>query len=354
MASGLTSTSKEERKVSTRKWRTSGGGVVAMGLDRCYPTYNVRLATMVAVMLCLASAPALAHGIAGNRYFPGTLTFDDPAVADELFIPVYSRLKHPTSEGGIATDDSFSLTFFRLLTPTIGMGGDATWLRRGRDGFSARTGFGAAHLVVKGLAYENDPHETLVSVGFAGGFGSLGTKAVGGYGPYTLQPSVTFGKGFGDLCDTFSWLRPFAIAGAIEEEFPINGRTKTLLFEPDIDRSHYGYLHNADVVHWAFAVEFSTLYLTNRFTGDPPKEEPLNQLVPLIEFPVDTTIKGGRFRNAATMNPGLSYVGVVYQLAAEATIPLNRQGGHGVGVTAGLELFLQDLMPSFFDRPVFE
>ena len=26
---------------------------------------------------------AYAHGIAGNRYFPGTLTFDDPAVADE-------------------------------------------------------------------------------------------------------------------------------------------------------------------------------------------------------------------------------------------------------------------------------
>jgi len=27
---------------------------------------------------------AHAHGIAGNRYFPGTLTFDDPAVADDV------------------------------------------------------------------------------------------------------------------------------------------------------------------------------------------------------------------------------------------------------------------------------
>jgi hypothetical protein len=32
-------------------------------------------------------------------------------------------------------------------------------------------------------------------------------------------------------------------------------------------------------------------------------------------------------------------------------VPLHRQGGHGVGVTAGLELFLQDLMPSLFERP---
>ena len=147
------------------------------------------------------------------------------------------------------------------------------------------------------------------------------------------------------------WLRPFALAGAIAPEFPLTGKTKTLLFEPDRNQSHYGYLYSADVLHWAFAVEFSTLYLTSRFTGGPPKEEPLNQLVPLIEFPVDTTIKGGSFTSAATMNPGLSYVGVVYQIAAEAILPLDRQGGHGVGVTAGLELFLQDLMPSLFDRP---
>lgn len=147
-------------------------------------------------------------------------------------------------------------------------------------------------------------------------------------------------------------MRPFALAGAIFPEFPINGRSKTLLFQPSIGKSHYGYQYNSDVVHWAFAVEFSTLYLTSRLTGGPPKEEPLNQLVPLIEFPVDTTIKGGTFTNASTINPGLSYVGVVYQVAREATIPLNDQGGRSVGVTAGIELFLQDLMPSLFDKPV--
>jgi hypothetical protein len=35
------------------------------------------------------------------------------------------------------------------------------------------------------------------------------------------------------------------------------------------------------------------------------------------------------------MNLGLSYVGVAYQVAAEAIVPLNTQGGHGVGVAAG-------------------
>jgi hypothetical protein len=307
---------------------------------------------LTSAILVLAG-PSWAHGIAGNRYFPGTLTFDDPAVADELFMPLYAHLEHPTREGGEATDDTFSLTFLRLLTPRLAIGGDTTWLRRARDGFSTRTGFGVTHLLIKGLVYENDPHETLVSTSLIWGFGNLGTKAVGGYGPYTLQPSVTFGKGFGNLPDTLKWLRPFAIAGAIAPEFPINGRTKTLLFEPAADQSHYGYLHNPVMIQWAFALQFSTLYLTSRFTGGPPKEEPLNQLVPLIEFPVDTTISGGRFVNAATMNPGLSYVGVVYQVAAEAIVPLNSQGGHGVGVTAGLEFFLDDLAPSLFAKPVF-
>jgi hypothetical protein len=72
----------------------------------------------------------LAHDIAGNRYFPGTLTFDDPAVTDELFIPLYDRVEHPPREGGKATDDAFSPTFLRSLMRRLAISGDATWLSR--------------------------------------------------------------------------------------------------------------------------------------------------------------------------------------------------------------------------------
>jgi hypothetical protein len=40
-------------------------------------------------------------------------------------------------------------------------------------------------------------------------------------------------------------------------------------------------------------------------------------------------------------------------VAAEAIVPLDHRGGRGVGVTAGLERFLDDLMPSLFANPVF-
>jgi hypothetical protein len=46
------------------------------------------LITAAMVVICDA---ADAHGIVGNRVFPGTLAFDDPAVMDELVLPAVSR-----------------------------------------------------------------------------------------------------------------------------------------------------------------------------------------------------------------------------------------------------------------------
>src|SRR5215831_5497078 len=46
---------------------------------------------LIVVMAILGVAhSAHAHGIAGNRFFPGTLSFDDPAVADESILPLFS------------------------------------------------------------------------------------------------------------------------------------------------------------------------------------------------------------------------------------------------------------------------
>jgi hypothetical protein len=55
-------------------------------------------ALAIVLATLVASQTAHAHGIAGNRFFPGTLTFDDPAVADEAIIPNFSQLNHP--DGG--------------------------------------------------------------------------------------------------------------------------------------------------------------------------------------------------------------------------------------------------------------
>ena len=104
-----------------------------------------------------------------------------------------------------------------------------------------------------------------------------------------------------------------------------------------------------ETLHWGFSIQYSTYYLTSRFNGGPPKDEPLNQLVPLVEFNFDSPLGQA---TAATVNPGFAYVAVTWQVAAEIVVPMNRQGGSGAGFRAQLLFFLDDLVPSLFGKPL--
>jgi hypothetical protein len=304
-------------------------------------------------MLAMASAaqPANAHGIAGNRFFPGTLAFDDPAVADEAIVPLFSTFKHPAEIGdGYVVDNSFNWSIFRLLTPKLGVGVDSGWIRRNWSG-AHRSGFDITSVDLKGEVYRNDLHETLISAGVSWGIGRTGAQGVGANAPNLIAPGIFFGKGFGDLPNTLAWLRPFGITGAVSLAHPVAGGTTTNV-GLDSQTGQLGPMltRTPDILHWGFAVEFSTLYLTSRFTpGKLPKEEPLNQFVPLVEFAFDSAQGSKTF---ATMNPGLSYVAVTWQVAAEAILPLNREAGRGVGMRAQLLLFLDDLIPAVFGKPL--
>ena len=305
-----------------------------------------RLLTILAMLGSIHSAHA--HGIAGNRFFPGTLSFDDPAVADEAIVPNFLTFKGPT-DGGNVVDKRFEWAFLRLLTPTIGVGMDGAWVHR-NWGNALRSGSDVISLVVKGEVYRNDLHEMLVSAGFGWGIGHSGNQGISGNTPDLLQPGIFFGKGFGDLPDGLAWLRPFAITGAVTLENPMTGSSINFGIDPQTGQLSPMLTRNVDTLHWGFALQFSTLYLTSRFTpGKLPKDEPLNQLVPLVEFSFDSP-RGQK--TVATMNPGLSYVAVSWQVAAEAVVPLNSEAGRSVGARAQLLLFLDELIPSLFGKPL--
>ena len=70
---------------------------------------SIRHAVIVLALLPWAGS-AHAHGIAGNRFFVGTITFDDPAVADESILPGFSSLDHPINGGNII-DNRFDWSF---------------------------------------------------------------------------------------------------------------------------------------------------------------------------------------------------------------------------------------------------
>jgi hypothetical protein len=271
-------------------------------------------------------ANAVAHGIAGNRLFVGTLSFDDPAVADE-FSTTLSRLNQLVP-GGIATDTEINAAFSRLLTSDLAFQADATWINRAGD--LNATGFDTTQVGIKGLLLRDDFHETLLSAGLGWGLPG-GNRELGAHD--TIEPGIFFGRGFGDLPDSLSALRPYAISGAVSIEHPT-------VTEP-----------NSDVLHWGVSLQFSTLYLTDRFTpGHLPAEEPLFQWVPLVELSGDTPRHG---KTTVTVLPGIAYVGDTYQVAAELIVPLNREAGRGVGAKLNLLLFIDDLVPSIFGKPVF-
>lgn len=163
--------------------------------------------------------------------------------------------------------------------------------------------------------------------------------------PNTIKPGLSFGKGFGDLPDSLSWLRPFGITGGIVLEHPAGSVSKNFGIDPVSGQLGPMMTRSVDILHWGFALEFSTLYLTSRFTGGPPKEEPLN--VPLVEFAFDSS---WGTKSSATVNPGLSYVAVTWQITAEAIVPLNSASGRNIG--ARTQLLLDDLAPSLFGKPL--
>ena len=205
-------------------------------------------------------------------------------------------------------------------------------------------------LGLKGEVYRNDFHETLVSARLGWGIGHSGAQGISANAPNLLEAGIFFGKGFGDLPDGLAWLRPFGITGAVTLEHPMAGSSINFGIDPQTGQLGPTLARNADTLHWGLALEFSTLYLTSRFTpGKLPKDEPLNQLVPLVEF---SFVSPRGEKTVATMNPGLSYVAVSWQLAAEAIVPLNSEAGRSVGARVQLLLFLQDLIPSVFGKPL--
>lgn len=303
---------------------------------------------LAAVLAALGvSHAAHAHGIAGNRLFPGTLAFDDPAVGDELILPAFLSLQHPAG-GGTVVDNTVAWALMRRLTPTLVVGVDNGWSHR-NWGAVQRSGFETTQLTIKSEIYRNDPHETLIAAGLTWGIGRSGAQGIDANRPDTIQPAMFFGKGFGDLPAELSWFRPFGISGAVVAELPTSTTATNFGFDPSTGQPGPMQTSRGGTLHWGFSIQYSTFYLTRRYTGGPPKAEPLNQFVPLVEFAFDSP-RGQK--TTATMNPGLAYVATTWQVAVEAIVPLSSETGRTVGVRTQLLFFLDDLVPSVFGKPL--
>lgn len=288
----------------------------------------------VIALTSLGTGNARAHGFVGARFFPATLTTDDPFVADELSLPTFSTIRFSGEDGEPGGREyNVGVDLGKRITPNLAISLSGTFTSLDPDQGQAINGFQNLEVGMKYQLWENDPHETIVSAGVDAEVGGTGKQAVGAESESFIAPGILFGKGFGDLPDAVRYLRPLAVTGQLGVGFPTDGSPNTL---------EYG-----------FALEYSMIYL-QQSVKDIGLGAPFDKLIPLVEFVFETPLNRGEAgQTVGTVNPGIIWAGKSFQLGAEAMVPINERTGNNVGAIIQLHFYLDDLFPHSLGRPIF-
>jgi hypothetical protein len=280
-----------------------------------------RAALCVVTSSCIIgiASPAFAHGVVGQRFFPATITTDDPFAADELALPTITSFDHETD-----IDVDYSKTILPGFAVEVGYG----HVHASGD----ERGFGNLEIAPSLEVYRNPEHEFILTTSIEWEVSRTGSKAVAERSS-TYTPTLKFGKGFGDLPDSLKYLRPLAVTGTIGYAIPGGG---------DAPKS----------IEWGGAIEYSLLYLQNN-VRDQGLSDFVAHITPVVEFAFSSHTKRGEGGTTGTINPGLIWSGQCVQLAAEAVVPVNRASGHGLGFIAQLHFYIDDLFPHSLGRPIF-
>ena len=303
---------------------------------RLYTDARVRFALAAALTVLPASNP-LAHGWAGERFFPATILTDDPFVADETSLPQVS-LNPPGLDDSQLTNIEIDLS--KRITRDIGFTIGDEWQRLRSPGVTSVGGLGPLRTGAQYQLFVDGPHQALGLLGLTVTWGHTGRAAVGAPDFTTLSPTFDFGKGFGDIPRSLTFLRPFAITGNLGFDFPTQATTAGV---PNPNNFSYG-----------FAFEYSFPYL-ECCVKDIGLRAPFNQMIPLVEVAFTTPIsRAPANQTTGTIQPGIIWAGQYFQIGAEAIIPANRGTGHGYGGVIQLHFYLDDIFPRSIGKPISE
>jgi hypothetical protein len=314
-------------------------------------SYHLWLAS-VACQLCSLAAPlpASAHGFAGDRFFPATITTDDPFAASEMSLPTVTAIRTPGPPAVKDIDLSADLSVLILPNTALTLS-DGYQIQKTVDQ-RALTGFDNAAVNLLYEFFENDKHEAITSVGFTWEIGGTGRQSVGADSFSRFTPISYFGKGFGDLPDRLWLLRPFAITGELGLAIPSRADNRSVSLNPVTGQKEVTVSSNPDNLEWGFALEYSLIYLQG-YVKDVGLKAPFNHLIPLVEFSMTSPVNRGGGVTTGTINPGIIWSGQYYQFGIEALIPVNSHTGHNIGVVAQMHFYLDDIFPRLFRKPLF-
>lgn len=304
------------------------------------------LTSLVLSIAFVLTAPASGwgHGVVGKRFFPTTVTIEDPFVADELSF-VVEHIKGPEGketefeleiQKRLSPDLSIGFSgAYRTIKPTGGHGGEHGHEENGHEeSTGTASGFSNPTFSIRYQFLRDSMRELAGTLALDIEAGGVGAKRVESRSGTTLTPALQLGKGFGDLPDSMGGLKPLAVTGSLGLGFLLSDRGET----EDAQNS----------LTWGTAIMYSIPYLQS-FVKDVGIPWPFSRLIPIVEFNGETLLTGAhRGDTTAFVNPGLIWAGKYIQLAVEAKIPLNEISGHNVGILAMLHFFLDDIAPNIF------
>src|SRR6478752_1832446 len=211
--------------------------------------------------LALALVPlggSVAHEIVGNRFFPATLGIDDPGVNDELSLPTVANFK--TGDDPSFRQRDFSGEFSKRITEAFAISFGSTFSSFASPGGPTAmggSGFQNLETTFKYRVFKNPEHEFVMSVGLSIEWGGTGSAKVGAESFNIYEPTVYFGKGFGDLPDTLSWARPIAVTGQVGYAIPGRNSTSTFGIDPDTGLQTIDTEFNPRVLNWGATIQYS-------------------------------------------------------------------------------------------------
>jgi len=270
-----------------------------------------------AVLAALVAGDAAdAHGVAGSRFFPATITTDDPFAADELALPTVSF-----GHGEEDYDFEWSKTIIKDFSISF---------RGGYVDARGLSGWNNIEVTPTWQFLTDADREFVASAAMSFEIGGSGSRSVADTFT-TYLPKILFGKGFGQLPDSMALLRPLAITGIVGYAMP-------------------GTSTESKVLEWGGALEYSLLYLQTN-VRDQGFSNFVTHLMPVIEFSFETPTDAGG--TTGTINPGMIWSGQYVQFAAEAVIPVNSASGNTVGGMVQLHFYMDDIFPGSLGSPIF-
>jgi hypothetical protein len=267
----------------------------------------------------------MAHGVSGKRFFPATMAVEDSFVAPELDF-LYKNVALPGEDGGRVYTSGLSAEFAKPLTRRFQISVGADYLHLRPAGGPAYNGFDNVEVGAKYQVFIHPEAESALAVGVDVDAGGTGSRRVGAESFSAIAPAIYYSKGFGNAAS--SWLRPFAITTQFAPTFPTrNGEPHT--------------------IEWGFTLQYSLPYLEH-FVKDTGLEAPLRNMIPIIEFPMETCLDHGcAGTTTGTVNPGVLWIGKSQQLGLELMVPVNHASGTHVGFMLQYHLYLDDIIPSW-------